>query len=524
MPQRLVTVDDPQQIQTGIVKSLHKLQVPVWIDGENVVFEDGAVRKSPGYAAVCTPTGTDPVTGLLATPGNVEGVTPSLVWGDIGNLYRFNNGALTTDGTGYSGKIDHDIIQPFIYQIAHLTYLDIFQDIISFVPGIWSLENYGTWAIATNGADKPQINKMTGAGFINIPVLGVPPLTAAIAVRFADQLLLFNCTGNLFDGTISDGSFVVFSDIDNPEVFNSGAAGYLPIRDMGSDIQAACRLGSYVGVYSDDSMALVASLGAPLYFGAQKIFDGIGSPSKHAVVPVGFVNYGISKKGVWQTDGTQYHYVSPPFLRKWMEANVNFSGYGYNIAGFVNEDRSLIEWGVTTHASMNSINDVTIGYNYDTGAWTFRDYGITAGDQKGIFDFPAFGLGNGGVFWGNTGVDAAGSAVHAWVQSKPFPCLAPNMSPFAPKNPLEWKILDMAILAIKDLEGVANIYFGWQADLDDAITWSAAYQLDQESQPIFPTEKIEGKYFSIKIESTTIGADWTFSGMELFGSYNGAEF
>lgn len=513
MSERLVTVDDPQQIQSGIVRSLHKMQVPLWIDGENVVFEDGTVRKSPGYAASFVKPGTDPVSGIAAV--NVAG-TANLVWGDIGNLYRFDGSTVTIDGTGFTGTVNHDSVQDNAVQD------DAWQETISHFPGIWDFEPFGKWALATNGVQAPQINKMAGAGFV--PLGGSPPDTVNIFVQFADQILAFDITGtSAIDGTVFDQSFFAFSDIDGPENWTTGAAGYLPIRDMGSQIFAACRLGAYVAVYSSDAMALIASLGSPLYFGAQKIFEGIGATGKHAVVPVGFYNYGISKKGVWKTDGTQYSYISPPFLRKWLEKNVNFSGFGDQIAGMLDEDRSIVEWGVPTFAG-NGKNDVTVCFNIDTQAWTFKSYGITCGAKKGIFDFPAFGLSDGSVMFGNQGVDANGVAVDAWVQSKPFPCLAPSASPFSPNSPLEWKILEEAVLALRDVTGVVNVYFGWQDDLDNPITWSQAYPLDMQSQPIFPLEEIEGKYFSIKLKSTAIGADWTFAGLELFGSFNGAEF
>lgn len=80
----LLSVDDPTMIESGINKSLHPLQAPLWIDGENVIFVDQSVRKAPGYQQICPPGGTSPVRGIKDVLSNT---IPHVFFGDINNLY-----------------------------------------------------------------------------------------------------------------------------------------------------------------------------------------------------------------------------------------------------------------------------------------------------------------------------------------------------------------------------------------------------------------------------------------------------
>ena len=525
----LQDVSDPTLVVSGLAPSVHPVTAPLWIAGQNVVFEDLSVRKSPGYSAVCTTTGTNPVTGAVTvdSSGNL-----SVLWGDINTLYAFNNSVgFSTEGTGYSGTINRDAYQDNTFQGATTGgYEDAFQLDSSPQLSVWDMVAYGNWGVATNGINNVQYDKFDGNG---AQALTTEVAFALCIVLFADQLLAFN--------TDLDNMGFEWSDIDNivgnaawiPT--DTNAAGNLSVRDMGGPIIAAEHLGAYVGAYSKDALALVTSLGAPLYFGAQVVLRGIGACSRHSVVPVGYYNYGISEKGIWQTDGQSYNYISPPFLRKWIKDNVNF-GFEDNIAGFYNEDRSLIEWGVPTFTGGGSgQNDTTIGFNVDNGSWTFKNYGITAGVQKGVFQFPIFGLPNGTMMFGEIGVDANGSAFPSYVQTKPFACITPKpdrntMNYYKPSINLEWKIVESFYAHLQALAGTGvQVQIGVQPDLLTSITWSAPITPDGSSNPFFPTDggsppnELQGKYISFKISSSAIGDNWQLAGLQIFGSFNGTE-
>lgn len=490
MAQKLISIQDPNLIQSGIVKGMHKLQAPLWVDGQNVIFEDGAASKSTGYIAPFDPDGNTPITGLQDVLALNQA---NLIFGDNFKLYRYDGTTVTIDGTGYSGSLDRAAFQENAFQDAAF--------VLSTEPraSLWSMENWGSWALASNGVDEIQINKMLGAGFGDLT--GTPPQRAEVIKKLKIYLLAFN--------TDLGGAYIEWCDGDNVEDWVNGAAGYLFVRDLDSDIICAQTMGDVVAFYTTNSMGIIQYIGPDFYFGARKRLTGIGATGKFSVIEFDSKNAGVSYQGIWVTDGTGYEYISPPFIREWLQKNVNW-GSASKIAGYLNEDRSLLEWGLPI--GMSSENNITLAYNYKTQGWTFRDYGITCGLKKNIFRFPIFGLSNGAVLYGEYSFDADGTALDAWVQSKPLDA----------GDAMQWKDIEYLIANFKSVLGEGlYIFIGVQDDLTDEIDWGSEINPGEASEPLFTDRLRAGRYISIKIGSNSVGSSWRFTGMDLFGAGTG---
>ena len=494
MAQKLISISDPNLIQSGIVKSLHKLQVPLWVDGQNVIFEDGSVRKSPGFIAIFTALGTNPIIGIQDV---LVQNTPNLLFGDIEALYRWDGTSLTTEATGFTGSLSRAAFQSSAFAS------NAFQVTGNLLSSLWSMTNFGTWALASNGIDPIQIDKMLGAGAVALS--GTPPTYAAVIIHYINYIIAFN--------TDLGGEFAEWCDTDNPEDWVNGAAGFLPIRDLDSVIVAVASLGTSIAVYGNNSLALFQYIGPPFYFGAKKVLEGIGSVGKFAVVSREGLNYGLSKQGFWRTDGSGYDYISPPFLRKWLEDHVNW-GQAFKVAGFLNEDRSLIEWGISIDGA--SEPNVTVCYNFDSKTWTFRNYGITSAVKKGVFTLPVFGDKDGKVYYGEYGFNADTSALDAWAQTRPLPG----------DNHLAWKDIEFFISYMTVVSGNVSIEIGVQENLDDEITWSNPITLNEDSNPQYSDTGGSlgaGRYISLKIRSTGLEDDWRIAGFDIYGAETGSE-
>lgn len=495
MSEKLVDITDSNLVESGIVKSLHPLAAPLWRDGENVIFEDGQVRKSPGTQKIGTVIGTAPVTGIIDTL--IDG-KPNLVWGDFDSLYRVNQGAITVERTGYNAGDFLIAFQDGAFQE------DAFQYARGRIASLWSLENWGEWVIATDGVNTPQIDKMDGSGAVDLT--GSPPAYAQIVVRIKNYIVFFN--------TELGGNFAVWCDTDNVEDYVNGAAGNLPIRDLSSEIIAAERLGDVIGVYSVNEMIIFQYIGPPYYFGYSRAMSGIGAASKACVVEKEGKHYGVCKTGFWVTDGSSYQYISPPLLREWAEANIDWSN-GSKIAGFLNEGRSLIEWGVPVVGGTGN-NDITIAFNYEKATWTFRSYGLTAGLQKGIWEFPIIGMANGDVLYTEFGFDHAGAALVAFVQTKPF-----KVGEFLDTYSLDYVLAGLTSIVTTGVK----VYLGVSDSVEADPVWTSPLVPNEALDPLFVDllEKKDGRYVHFKIESTELGDNWRLSGFQIFGVKTGAD-
>ena len=176
-------------MESGIFASLHKLDVPLWIDGENVEFRDGMVRKSRGWVLPSSDvTLFDSVSGNFDdATGNFDdgGDAPTfsslgagpfrglqqqktlddalhLFWGNTTNLFHSTGGAGASVGSGFTGQQDEGT-QPATQ---------------------WSMTPWGDWMVATNGVDNAQIYK--GASFAALGNAAAQFTTAEIvrALRF----------------------------------------------------------------------------------------------------------------------------------------------------------------------------------------------------------------------------------------------------------------------------------------------------------------------------------------------------
>lgn len=383
-----------QVVESGIFKSVHELNAPLWIDGHGVEFRDGQVRKARGYYlptadAVLFDSGAglfDAAAGFFDSgTGAADFTSPSAVpirgvqqqrqsdrsqhlfWGDSTNLYHSSGSAGASVGSGFTMQVDE-----LSEKSAHT----------------WSMVSWGDWMIATNGIDVPQIYK--GASFTALG--GVPFSAAEIFKVLGPFLLAFN--------TNNTGAFAFeWSKQDDPEVWDPTAnatAGNLPIREFASEIVAAAHLGQALMVYGDDQSAIITHRGAPFIFGYRMGPGSIGAISKNSVVSVGRQNFGWGKNGIWVTDGTTVQYIDTPAIRQYIRDNLN-RGQKSKIWGYHDEEQQRVVWYFPKGTSSNLENNTGIGYSYVNGSWTFYGHGKTCAIERQVYGGPLAGTSNGQI-------------------------------------------------------------------------------------------------------------------------------
>ena len=552
MSQKLLEVIDPELVASGIAKDSHPLQAPLWVDGRNVVFRDGKVRKAPGRREIFQGgTFSVPTRSLKALL--FDGV-PTLFWSnsemddDVWVLVRFIPSEYAYPTAGFAYAFGTELPTNTIISLEAF--------------GSWCLSNYGAVGDIGDVVNKVHINKTKPTTFgaqsanpasLFVPVANSP--AARILLKAGVHMLAINTkAGNGYSGEVGPG-FFSWSAEDDVEEWNQAEADFLPIRDLSSEILSAAPIGNAYAMYTENEMAVANYLGAPYYFGAEVKLRGIGASSQNSIVSRGRLNYGISKDGAWVTDGNSYEFIDPPYIRKWLRDNVIWDSPSAvpdikrTVNGSLNEQQGFIEWSVPVFDACSFVaSDVLTGveneprvrirYDFNRKHWTFKTADLSSGlgsvaDNswcgalaRGVLPYPVTaGVGN-SIQYEEYGLDRAGSftdgfgsvvnytyPIHSWVQSKPFHC----------GNATLEKILDYVKVHMSELAGTApKLYVGIQRDLNDAITWMDPQTLSDDGSPLF-YKNATGFYISIKIDSHDVGSDWACSGFELWGVTNGAQ-
>jgi hypothetical protein len=400
-------------------------------------------------------------------------VTLNIFWGDQSKLYEWDTISVT-EATGFTGQTDATVLNPATQ---------------------WSFAPYGSWMIATNGVDVPQVHKGTSFAALNVESQFT---TAEIFIFRGPHLLAFNTS-------VNDKGFL-WSDTDNPEVWlptASNAAGDLVIREAQSEIMAAVPLGQNIAVYTKEDSYIVSYVGSPNYFGYRPGATGIGALSKHSVVSVGRQNFGWGRQGIWVSDGVGAKYIDAP-VREYLSDNVNFT-QGSKICSFHDEENKAVKWFY--QSTSGSDVDAGVGYNYETGEWFLLGYGRTACAERNVFDY-ALGADSGGeIYYENFGDDADGSALISWVRTRP----------------LDGGVVDF----IKEIEALRVGYtgsglkyrIGTQEDQTDEVLWTAYFDVkDGFSEAL---ERVSGRYLTLEFYSNAVGANWDLSRVDVHGRVSG---
>lgn len=334
----------PQEIQSGIYK-VAKAAVPLWADAENVIFRDLGVRKTRG---------------ALALPQLLESNARSLAQAYARGEQRIYAG---TDRS-----------------------LEMFKQI----SGIWQksklynwptagqyadIETWGTWLIATNGVDPVVVWK---DGTV-VPLAGVPFTKVKVLKRKTPFLLAFN-TNNIGD------TGVEWSSDSDPETWTpstSNKAGNYNIRDLESEILAVVDLGDNLAIYSRSSMSIGRFLGGNDVWGFSRGPSGVGAVSRRSVVTVDPFNYGLTRQGIFKTDGISFQYVDDPAMTRWIKDTADWNKASL-FWGFHDTDLLCATWYfLDTGFSWHSIS-----YYYNSGVLVPGNLQLTAGIKKEVLNFP----------------------------------------------------------------------------------------------------------------------------------------
>lgn len=151
---------DGAELQQSFFPDQFSRAFPWWKTGQNIQFTDLGMRKREGFSEFADTENGEPIRGVLQ-----QGVATELVVysGDLSKLYEVNanTGVVEEKGTGFNGELNGG----FTFWDGGSTTWDsgdtLWDDGLVFATQ-WSMIDYGTFILATNGVDLPQIKKTDG--------------------------------------------------------------------------------------------------------------------------------------------------------------------------------------------------------------------------------------------------------------------------------------------------------------------------------------------------------------------------
>lgn len=480
----LLMVGDPGLISSGLAPDRHAILQPLWESCANVRFYQGKVRRlipaalmNAVGAATLKGRGIEQIQQSNGTRWLFSAWHNDAAVGQI-PIYRWYGPAASLVTT-LTGMNQHDTTTVFASAVDFQQY------------GNWVLINPSTgpikrWDMATDTLDD----------------LPNAPTDVVAILKKQNQLLAI--------GTGLHKKVVQFSDADDLTTWAATAenlAGSLTIEELQTPIRAACRLGQHVACYTEDQMALVYWIGAPFYYGQRVALDGIGAVGKRAVCADGRLNYGMSRNGVWQTDGNEFRYIDFGILSDYFQKEINWA-QASKILAVRNDVTRCIEFHFPKGASLE--NNEAWSFEPATGNWA-PVTAFQAMQERVLFTKPVAAA-SGELYRLDDNPATAGALS---LITKPLLIDTPDY----PGIHIDTRVDEIEI-AVKEASNV-QFRYGTAVDIDGPWEWTEQQALSPDLRtyriPALPT----GVFHKLEFSNTATNWSFDLQGFALYGEIEG---
>lgn len=457
--QKLLEVPTGEILSSGLFPGLDGKEPILWTDGENVIFDQGKVRKAQGYV------GLENVAARMTGVKSARVIAAAhLYFGGGGAYYRYRaSDGVTALKTGLLGA------------------------------GVWIFAPYGEHLVASDGVN--------GVRYYD-------SADALIATPFSNARTIFPFRQQVFAAGTSNGfNWIEWCETDNaqsgwtPALGND--AGNLQPRDLDGGFIAAHPLaGDVIGLYTEGSLGHFAYIGGTLQYGYKTKVRGAGAVSHYAVVPVRNMHYSIMRGRAIVTDGITFDYIDDPAVKAYFEEEVNW-GRSAEVYGWHDKLNSTVRWVLPSDVS----DYVGVGYRYDSRRWTRFNDGILIGEEAGAWE-NAMVLKTSRLLRADpTERNNDSAAFASYIQTKPLDC----------GEQMRNKCIDKVVLHLEK-EGTVNLNIGFSEEANEAPTWNATtYVAVSGDNWLDHSERREGCFIHMKLSSAGTDNYWKLGGFQFWG-------
>jgi len=300
---------------------------------------------------------------------------------------------------------------------------------------------------------------------------------------------------------------VAWCDTDNPDTWipaSANAAGSLTLREASSPLKAIVPLGDAKAIYTEDQMFILQYTGAPYYFGYKTAFaSGAGAVSPRSVVAVDSTNYGLSRRGLFVTDGSSVETIGDSEgINKYIRDNIAESEYAQVVA-YHNKLNNEVIWSLPINSTKPTKQ---ITYNYSNNTFSIESIGASAAQISSVFDHDIVGHPDGNVYF-----EDGGQSNHATYGITKAHDL---------DNPYSIKEIT-SIRVGKIGEGNPLVEVGFAENINDDPTFLPEHSFYVNGSYADYKVRVSGRYLFLKISSDNNADSWEITNMEIKGRVRG---
>ena len=403
----------------------------------------------------------------------------------------------------------------------------------------WTATNLNGLVVATNGFDTPQMWPLSGG----IPSTATPyrelqnwPTGASCkSIRsFRTFLVGLNWSrDNQEPRLVKWSTEAAYGEAPFTwdETDATLDAGEYELSDTPGDIVDGLPLGDSFLIYKEDSIYIMNYVGTPYIFSFKLLSPTVGALSKEAIKEFDGGHFFIGNSDCYICNGQTVTPLLPNKVRRAMFEDL--SGDNYQKC-FVAADYVRNEMLACFPSSGNDVVDKALIWNWKDNTFSFRDLPDTSFINNGIIDITAGATWDASSEYWDTGTGAWGERNYDNVKKNLVFCDVSNTKIFRDSfgntkdgtnmtSFIERTGLDLNDpQAVKFVSAVypqievsgdnsVNVYVGRQISTEQGITWEGPILFNPNTQSKVSC-RVSGKYFGIKVESTT-DIDWKLHGV-----------
>ena len=308
-------------------------------------------------------------------------------------------------------------------------------------------------------------------------------------------------------------------------------AGEYELSDTPGDIVDGLPLGDSFLIYKEDSIYIMNYVGTPYIFSFKLLSPTVGALSKEAIKEFDGGHFFIGNSDCYICNGQTVTPLLPNKVRRAMFEDL--SGENYQKC-FVAADYVRNEMLACFPSSGSDVVDKALIWNWKDNTFSFRDLPDTSYIHDGIIDITTGATWDASTEEWDLGTGAWGERNYDNVKKNLVFCDVTNTKIFRDSfgntkdgtnmvSYIERTGLDLndpqsvkfvsAVYPQIEVSGnnTVNVYIGRQISTEQGITWEGPVAFNPNSQSKVSC-RISGKYFGIKVESTT-DIDWKLHGV-----------